>query len=120
MTKTELVRILAEKIGLKIEEVERVIDGAIALIMDSLKKGDYVQIRGFGTFRVVKRKARIARNPKKGEIVPLDDRYVPDFKPTREFKQMVIDSLRDKIIEEKAQQSQTGFSEGASSSGENL
>ncbi len=101
MTKTELVRILAEQIGLKVEEVERVIDGAIAIIMDSLKKGDYVQIRGFGTFRVVKRKARIARNPKKGEIVPLDDRYVPDFKPTREFKQMVIESLRDKILEEK-------------------
>ncbi len=101
MTKTELVRILAEKIGLKVEEVEKVIDGAIAIIMDSLKKGDYVQIRGFGTFRVVKRKARIARNPKKGEIVPLDDRYVPDFKPTREFKQMVIESLRDKILEEK-------------------
>lgn len=101
MTKTELVRILAEQIGLTVEEVERVIDGAIAIIMDSLKKGDYVQIRGFGTFRVVKRKARIARNPKKGEIVPLDDRYVPDFKPTREFKQMVIDSLRDKVLAEK-------------------
>ncbi len=101
MTKTELVRILAEQIGLTVEEVERVIDGALAIIMESLKKGDYVQIRGFGTFRVVKRKARIARNPKKGEIVPLDDRYVPDFKPTREFKQMVIDSLRDKILEEK-------------------
>lgn len=101
MTKTELVKILAEQIGLKIEEVEKVIDGAIAIIMDSLKKGDYVQIRGFGTFRVVKRKARIARNPKKGEIVPLDDRYVPDFKPTREFKQMVIESLRGRIIEEK-------------------
>jgi len=105
LTKTELVRILAEQIGLKIEEVERVIDGAIAIIMDSLKKGDYVQIRGFGTFKVVKRKARIARNPKKGEIVPLEDRYVPDFKPTREFKQMVIESLRGKILEEKAVQS---------------
>ena len=101
MTKTELVKILAEQIGLTVEEVERVIDGALAIIMDSLKKGDYVQIRGFGTFRVVKRKARIARNPKKGEIVPLDDRYVPDFKPTREVKQMVIESLRDRILEEK-------------------
>lgn len=101
MTKTELVKILAEQIGLTIEEVEKVIDGAIAIIMDSLKRGEYIQIRGFGTFRVVKRKARIARNPKKGEIVPLDDRYVPDFKPTREFKQMVIDSLKGKILEEK-------------------
>ncbi len=116
MTKTELVRILAERIGLKVEEVEKVIDGAIAIIMDSLKKGDYVQIRGFGTFRVVKRKARIARNPKKGEIVPLDDRYVPDFKPTREFKLMVIESLRGKVLEEKSvnlSSDETGSSESA-------
>ncbi len=107
MTKTELVRILAEKIGpiVSVADVERIIDGAISIIMESLKKGDYVQIRGFGTFRVVKRKARIARNPKKGEIVPLEDRYVPDFKPTREFKQMVIESLRHKILEEKGIQS---------------
>ncbi|CUU05329.1 DNA-binding protein HU-beta [Candidatus Thermokryptus mobilis] len=117
MTKTELVKILAERIGpiVSVADIERIIDGAISIIMDSLKRGDYVQIRGFGTFRVVKRKARIARNPKKGEIVPLEDRYVPDFKPTREFKQMVIESLRHKILEEKGIQ---GSSSGSSVEGE--
>jgi DNA-binding protein HU-beta len=100
LTKTELVKILSERTGLMAREVETVIDGAIALIMDSLRRGEYVQIRGFGTFKVVKRKARIARNPKKNEEVPLPDRYVPFFKPTREFKQMVIESLKNKITDE--------------------
>jgi len=99
LTKTQLVKILAEKTGLTAVEVEAVIDGAIALIMDSLKKGDYVQIRGFGTFKVIKRKAKKARNPRQNTVVELPDRFVPYFKPTREFKNMVIESLKDKVSE---------------------
>jgi integration host factor subunit beta len=58
-------------------------------MIDSLKKGKRIEIRGFGSFSLRYRKSRIGRNPKSGESVNIDERYVPHFKPGKDLKERV-------------------------------
>jgi nucleoid DNA-binding protein len=66
-----------------------VVEGFLASVIGALRSGDHIEIRGFGTFKVKLRKARKARNPRTGEVVPVPDRKVPVFKPSNEFKNMI-------------------------------
>jgi DNA-binding protein HU-beta len=67
MTKAELVKALKEKASLAtLAQAEAVHDGLFAILMETLKKGDSVAISGFGSFKVVERKARKGRNPRTG------------------------------------------------------
>ena len=83
MTKADLVEICAEKTGLTRTDVAVTVDA-------SLEAGKNIEIRGFGTFKVKLRKARKARNPRTGEEVPVPDRKVPVFKPSNEFKNLIV------------------------------
>jgi DNA-binding protein HU-beta len=58
-------------------------------IKKTLKKRDKVFISGFGTFSIVKRKARKGRNPKTGEAIKVAGKFTPKFKPTKAFKEAV-------------------------------
>ena len=64
---------------------------------DSLKKGNRIEIRGFGSFGLRYRKSRVGRNPKSGESVIIKKRYVPHFKPGKEFRETIRD-VSSKII----------------------
>ncbi len=92
MTKTELIRKLADVTGLPQKDVRAVVDALIharpgkGLISTSLKMGEKVTLSGFGTFHVRVRKARQARNPKTGAHVRVPDRIYPAFKPAKSFK----------------------------------
>jgi len=68
-----------------------VVDAFLDSIKIVLEGGNNIEIRGFGTFKVKQRKARKARNPRTGEEVPVPDRKVPVFKPSNEFKNLVIE-----------------------------
>ena len=61
----------------------------IGVIKKTLKKRDKIFIFGFGTFSIVKRKARIGRNPKTGQKVKIAAKFTPKFKPARAFKEAV-------------------------------
>ncbi len=89
MTKADLVERVAEKTGLTRTDVAVVVDSLIDVIKKSLESGHNLEIRGFGTFKIKLRKARKARNPRTGEVVPVPDRKVPVFKPSNEFKSMI-------------------------------
>ena len=89
MTKADLVERVAEKTGLTRTDVAVVVDSLIDVIKKSLESGHNIEIRGFGTFKIKLRKARKARNPRTGEVVPVPDRKVPVFKPSNEFKSMI-------------------------------
>jgi nucleoid DNA-binding protein len=80
---------VAEKTGLTRTDVAVVVDSLIDVIKKSLESGHNIEIRGFGTFKIKLRKARKARNPRTGEVVPVPDRKVPVFKPSNEFKSMI-------------------------------
>jgi nucleoid DNA-binding protein len=90
MTKADLVEKIAEKTGLTRTDVAVIVDGFLDAVRDAMKEGKNIEIRGFGTFKIKARKARKARNPRTGEEVPVPDRKVPVFKPSNEFKELII------------------------------
>ncbi len=89
MTKADLVEQLAEKTGLTRTDVAVVVDSFLDTIKKTMEDGNNIEIRGFGTFKIKLRKARKARNPRTGDVVPVPDRKVPVFKPSNEFKSMI-------------------------------
>ena len=90
MTKADLVERVAEKTGLTRTDVMVVVENFLEQIKKTLEEGSNIEIRGFGTFKVKARKARKARNPRTGEEVPVPDRKVPVFKPSNEFKAVIV------------------------------
>ena len=93
MTKADIIREVSELTGLTKIEIEAVLDGFIVSISDSLKRGERVDIRGFGSFLVKQRAARNARNPATREIVKLKERFIPVFKVSKILKEVVNKSL---------------------------
>jgi len=90
INKKELIEIIAnEQDQLPYKDIELSIKTIIESMIDSLKKGKRIEIRGFGSFSLRYRKSRIGRNPKSGETVNIDERYVPHFKPGKDLKERV-------------------------------
>ena len=93
MTKSDIIDEVSKRTGLTKVEIEAVLDGIIVSISDSMKRGERVDIRGFGSFLVKHRNARDARNPATHEIVRLKERFVPAFKVSKILKENVNKSL---------------------------
>ena len=93
MTKSDIIKEVAKGTGLTKVEIEAVMEGVILSISDSLKRGERVDIRGFGSFIVKERAARDARNPATREIVKLQERFIPAFKVSKILKEVVNKSL---------------------------
>ncbi len=88
MTKQDLVDKVAG-IGLTKKQAAQAIDAVVDGITAALKKGDRVQLIGFGSFSVRKRAARIGRNPRTGAELKLPARKIPVFKPGEALKKVV-------------------------------
>ena len=93
MTKSDIIKEVAKGTGLTKVEIEAVLEGVILSISDSLKRGERVDIRGFGSFIIKQRAARDARNPATREIVKLQERFIPAFKVSKILKEIVNKSL---------------------------
>ena len=93
MTKSDIIKEVAEGTGLTKVEIEAVLEGIILSVSESLKRGKRVDLRGFGSFLVKHRSARDARNPATREIVKLQERFVPVFKVSKLLKEEVNKSL---------------------------
>ncbi len=94
MTKADIVDVIASATGLTKVETEAVVDGFIQTVINAMREGKNIEIRGFGSFKVKKRKGRIARNPRTGEQVMVDEHFVPVFKVSKELKHSVDDNLK--------------------------
>ena len=82
MIRSELVQIIAdENPHLFQRDVERIVNTVFDEITNALAKGERVELRGFGAFSVKRRDARMGRNPRPGESVPVEAKAVPVFKP---------------------------------------
>jgi DNA-binding protein HU-beta len=88
MKRADLVNEVA-KATLTKKEAAEAIEIFLGVIKKTLKKRDKIFISGFGTFSIVKRKARKGRNPKTGEAIKIPARVIPKFKPARAFKEAV-------------------------------
>ena len=93
MTKADIVEQVSQATGLTKVETEAVLDGIIFYIVDSLKRGERVDMRGFGSFVVKQRPPRDARNPATSEVVKLSERFDPIFKVSKLLKKSVNQSL---------------------------
>lgn len=90
MTKSELIEALAEKHSdLPLKEVETAVKSIIDNMAETLASGERIEIRGFGSFSLHYRAPRVGRNPKTGESVSLEAKYVPHFKPGKELRERV-------------------------------
>ena len=93
MTKSELIENIARRQDhLPYKDVESAIKALIDRMVQTLADGDRVEIRGFGSFSLHFRPPRVGRNPKTGEPVPLDGKYVPHFKPGKALRERVNNS----------------------------
>jgi DNA-binding protein HU-beta len=88
MKKTDLVNEVA-KATLTKKEAAEAIEIFLSIIKKTLKRRDKIFISGFGTFSIVKRKARKGRNPKTGEAIKIAAKFTPKFKPAKAFKEAV-------------------------------
>ena len=89
-TKRELVVSIANRTGLTQLEVKEVIQRTLDSIVDALAQGKTIELRNFGIFKPVKRKARIGRNPNNPTVeVKIPEKWIADFKPGRIMKQKV-------------------------------
>jgi len=91
MTKAELIEALSNKLPLPKADAERAINIVLDDVIDALRKGERVNISGFGTFAVSTRQARTGRNPKTGETIQISASRSAKFKPGKQLK----DSLND-------------------------
>ena len=91
MNKSELINAVAEKAALSKKDSEAAVTAALDAITAALADGDEVRLVGFGTFEVKKREARMGRNPKTKEPIPIPASKVPTFKPGKAFKDAVAE-----------------------------
>jgi integration host factor subunit beta len=95
MTRSELISALADKNPrLTIPDVELIVKAILDEMGQSLARGDRIEIRGFGSFEINQRPARIGRNPKTGEKVEVPVKGVPHFKAGKELRERVDGKVR--------------------------
>jgi len=88
MTKSELIALLAAENPLLYQrDVERIVTTIFEEITTALANGDRVELRGFGAFSVKERGARTGRNPRTGEAVKVDEKYIPYFKTGKQLRE---------------------------------
>lgn len=90
MTKSELIEMVAGKVSnFSRKDIEVIVDTVFESMSASLQKGDKVEIRGFGSFKVKSRDGRQGRNPKSGENIFISSKKVPFFKAGKEIRERI-------------------------------
>lgn len=94
LTKSELIeRVAAKQTQLSTKDVELAVKTMLEEMSQALATGGRIEIRGFGSFSLHYRAPRVGRNPKTGDAVKLNGKYVPHFKPGKELRERVNDSM---------------------------
>ena len=95
MTKAELVEEVSRVSDLTKKHSEVIVDTVFKSIIDALHRGEKIELRGFGSFRLRSRKSRTGRNPKTGEKVEVPSKKIPYFKPGKELKELINKALAE-------------------------
>jgi integration host factor subunit beta len=89
LTKADLIEEVLRVTELPRKESETIVETIFESIIQSLQKGEKIEIRGFGSFRTRQRRGRVGRNPKTGAKVEVPAKKIPFFKPSKELKDFV-------------------------------
>jgi len=91
MTKSDLIDEVVKVSSLSKKQAETIVNTLFASITDALQRDDKIELRGFGSFRVRRRRSRQGRNPKTGDRVDVPEKRIPYFKPGKELKDLIND-----------------------------
>jgi len=95
MTRSDLIEVLTQsQTQLSYKDIELAVKNLIEQMSEALANGNRIEIRGFGSFSLHHRPSRIGRNPKTGESVSLEGKYVPHFKPGKMLREQVNNSVK--------------------------
>ena len=94
MTKAEIVAEIASKTGIEKVTVQEVVETLMETVKDTMKKGENVYLRGFGSFIIKKRAEKTGRNISKGETIIIPEHYIPAFKPAKSFVNEVKENVK--------------------------
>lgn len=89
MTKADLVEEVIKVAELNKKQAEIIVNTVFAQIVEALRHDDKIELRGFGSFRVRRRRSRQGRNPKTGDRVDVPSKRIPYFKPGKELKDLI-------------------------------
>ena len=89
MTKAVLVEEVAQVTDLTKKDAEVIVETVFRCIVDALHRGEKIELRGFGSFRLRQREPRKGRNPKTGDQVDVPPKKVPYFKPGKDLKELI-------------------------------
>ncbi len=89
MNKSELIKALAEKKKLHVDESTKIVSAFVDAIKEALVRGDRVEIRGFGSFKLKEYEGYTGRNPKTGAVVKVNPKKLPFFRPGKELKEFI-------------------------------
>ena len=95
MTKADLVDELVKVSNLSKKHAETIVNTVFASITEALQRDDKIELRGFGSFRVRRRRSRQGRNPKSGDRVDVPEKRIPYFKPGKELKDLINLDVHD-------------------------
>lgn len=89
MTKKDIILKVSDETNLKQTDVKKIVQKTFDFMVESLVRGEKIELRNFGVFKIKERKSRTGRNPRTGQVVPVPPRKVVVFKPGLEMKQKV-------------------------------
>jgi integration host factor subunit beta len=98
MTKADLIDEVSRVAELTRKDSEIIVESIFDSVVRSLRAGDKIEIRGFGSFRTRQRKARVGRNPKTGDRVEVPPKKIPYFKPSKELKDLVNQAIAAAMV----------------------
>jgi integration host factor subunit beta len=105
MTKAELIEEVSKVVEMTRKDSETIVETIFDSIVNSLHKGEKIEIRGFGSFRTRQRQPRVGRNPKTGSRVEVPSKRIPYFKPSKELRDLVNHSAQSAAGSEPAGES---------------
>jgi nucleoid DNA-binding protein len=89
MTKKDIILKVSDETSLKQTDVKKIVQKTFDYMVEALVRGEKIELRNFGVFKIKQRKSRTGRNPRTGQVVPVPPRKVVIFKPGLEMKQKV-------------------------------
>jgi integration host factor subunit beta len=97
MTKADLIDEVSRVVEMTRKDSEVIVDAIFESVVRSLRTGEKIEIRGFGSFRTRERRARVGRNPKTGARVEVPPKRIPYFKPSKELKDLVNEGTAEVV-----------------------
>jgi len=89
MTKADLIGEVSRNAELSKKDAENIVNVFLDRIVDALKDGEKIELRGFGSFKLRRRNSRVGRNPRTSEAVQVPAKKVPYFKPGKDLKKLI-------------------------------